>query len=720
MSKKLSHGRKSTAGQNGKRECNNGSAELSTESALDVSESEASLFELAAKFLGKRHSHSEAFVVPTRSESTPGEDELPSAADRFRVLVEQIPAVVFMVFLDGGLSEAYVSPYIERTLGFSQEEWLDDPLRWYGQIHPEDKQRWSIDAANLVMSGEPLRATYRVLARDGKVVWFRCEAKLVRRTNGEPWFVNGVGFDVTELKETEIALQQETAERVRLQQLELERQLAKAEQTESRLAAIVESSDDAIMGKTLEGVITNWNAAATRLFGYEPEEIIGKSMLLLIPPELYQEEQAILRKIRSGGRIANQETHRVTKNGVHLDVSLTISPIKIGGKVIGASTIARDITERKRAQEALRESEDRFRTMAETAADAIFRIDEQSTILFANRAVEKIFGYTTPEVIGQKLTMLMPEYLREVHRSAVERYVRTGSRHVEWGHLEVTGLHKDGREIALELSLGESVRDGRHLFTGFVRDVTERKQIDEKLRLTEKLAATGRLAATIAHEINNPLEAVTNIMYLVKKDPSLSDRVRNYLEIGDAELQRVSHLVRQTLGFYRDRTAPVEIDVAALLNDVIVLYERKLEQKKLRIEKHFEPGCNIQALQGEIRQVFSNILANAIEASPAGGAITIRIRNRKNPKDQTSSGVRVSIADSGAGIPRDVVRKIFQPFFTTKENVGTGLGLWVSKSLVEKHGGSIRFKNRLIGTGGTVFSVFLPCSARAASLVSAA
>jgi signal transduction histidine kinase len=164
----------------------------------------------------------------------------------------------------------------------------------------------------------------------------------------------------------------------------------------------------------------------------------------------------------------------------------------------------------------------------------------------------------------------------------------------------------------------------------------------------------------------------------------------------------------------------VEIDVAALLNDVIVLYERKLEQKKLRIEKHFEPGCNIRALQGEIRQVFSNILANAIEASPAGGAITIRIRNRKNPKDQTSSGVRVSIADSGAGIPRDVVRKIFQPFFTTKENVGTGLGLWVSKSLVEKHGGSIRFKNRLIGTGGTVFSVFLPCSARAASLVSAA
>ena len=543
----------------------------------------------------------------------------------------------------------------------------------------------------------------------------------MRRNNGEPWFVNGVGFDITELKETEQALQRETAERVRLQQLELERQLARTEQTESRLAAIVESSEDAIIGKTLDGTITSWNAAATRLFGYTAEEIIGKSVLLLVPPERYDEEREIFRKLKAGERIASQETRRVTKSGVRLDVSLSISPIKIGSSVIGASTIARDITERRRSQEALRESEELFRTMAETAVDAIFRIDQQSTILFANPAAEKIFGYSTADLIGQTLTILMPDYLREIHRTAVEHYVRTGSRHLDWRHIEVTGLHKDGREIALELSLSESASSGTRLFTGFVRDITERKQMEEKLRITEKLAATGRLAATIAHEINNPLEAVTNVIYLAKKDPSLNDGVRGYLEIADVELERVSHLVRQTMGFYRDTTAPIDMNVGSILDDIIKLYVRKIEQKQLHIQKQFEEGCIIRAAQGEIRQVFSNILANAIEASARNGVIIVRVASCQGWTGERRSGVRVSIADQGSGIPSAIRSKIFQPFFTTKENVGTELGLWVSKTLIEKHSGAIRFKSSVVpGKSGTVFSVFLPCATGKTTLVSAA
>src|SRR5204862_4024155 len=162
-----------------------------------------------------------------------------------------------------------------------------DPVRWYQQIHPEDRDRWSIEAAEMFLTGNPLKSVYRVLARDGRVVWFHCEAKLVRRKDGQPWFIHGVGFDITELKQTEEALQREIAERERLQRLELERQIAKSEQTESRLAAIVESSEDAIFSKTLDGVITSWNASATRLFGYRPGEIIGKSVLVLVPSELH-------------------------------------------------------------------------------------------------------------------------------------------------------------------------------------------------------------------------------------------------------------------------------------------------------------------------------------------------------------------------------------------------------------------------------------------------
>ncbi len=549
--------------------------------APDLDEANGMLRELAAAFLGRIWS-----AQPSKDGDAAGvmdESSLPSMEARYRVLVEQIPAVVFMAFLDGGLSEAYVSPQIEQMLGFSQEEWLDDPVRWYQQIHTEDRARWSAEAAESFVTGKPLKSVYRVIARDGRVVWFHCEAKLVRKRSGEPWFIHGVGFDITGLKETEQALQREVAERERLQRLELERQIAKAEQSESRLAAIVESSEDAIIGKTLDGVVRDWNAAATRLFGYEPEEIVGKSILLLVPPDLHEQEKEMLRKLREGERVAHKQTQRVTKAGEYLEVSLTISPIyDAAGRVVGASTIVRDITEQTRTA--------------------------------------------------------------------------------------------------------------------------------ERLRIAEKLAATGRLAATISHEINNPLEAVTNFIYLAKSDPSLSAQTRQHLEVADRELQRVTHIARQTLGFYRDTTSPMTFDIGRLLDDVLDLYRGKIEYKRLRVDRRYGEQ-EIHALLGEIRQVFSNILVNAIEASPEEGVIVLRAQAGGDWKRPGTAGIRVSIADQGRGIARSARTKICQPFYSTKQNVGTGLGLWVSKNLVEKNGGWIAFRSCVVpGRSGTVFCVFLPCA----------
>ncbi len=241
---------------------------------------------------------------------------------------------------------------------------------------------------------------------------------------------------------------------------------------------------------------------------------------------------------------------------------------------------------------------------------------------------------------------------------------------------------------------------------GTVQDITARKVQEESLRQTEKLAATGRLAATIAHEINNPLEAVTNLIYLAKTDPTTPGPVERMLETADTELARVSQIAQQTLGFYRDTSRPVSIDLNALLQAVVDLFGRKLAGKRLRCVLDLDPGLSVVGLQGEIRQVVSNLLVNAIDASPTTGAfIRIRARHRRRDGDH---GVSVLISDQGSGIPHHVRGRLFTPFVTTKQSRGTGIGLWVTRGMVEKHGGSVRFRSRTDDPAGTVFRVYLP------------
>ena len=243
---------------------------------------------------------------------------------------------------------------------------------------------------------------------------------------------------------------------------------------------------------------------------------------------------------------------------------------------------------------------------------------------------------------------------------------------------------------------------------GTVQDMTPRRLQEEALRTSEKLAATGRMAATIAHEINNPLEAVTNLIYLAKTDPETPESVSRLLEIADGELARVSQIAQQTLGFYRDTTRPVTIDVNQLLHGVVDLFDRKLTGKGLQCTLDLEPGLSVMGLQGEIRQVVANLLVNAIDASPGrGGRIRIRGRHRRRSEGH---GIAVLICDEGEGIPAHVRRRLFTPFVTTKQSTGTGLGLWVTRGMVEKHGGTVSFRSRTVSPSGTVFRVYLPQS----------
>ncbi|HEX7961897.1 MAG TPA: PAS domain-containing protein [Terriglobales bacterium] len=247
---------------------------------------------------------------------------------------------------------------------------------------------------------------------------------------------------------------------------------------------------------------------------------------------------------------------------------------------------------------------------------------------------------------------------------------------------------------------------GSHVI-GIAMDITDRKLAEEALRRTEKLAVAGSLAASIAHEINNPMEALTNLFYLIHENASLDDDAKRFAAQGQEELRRMAHITRQMLVFYRESSRPVEVDLNEVLEDVIGINGPRLKLRGISVQKDFS-AIPLRGFPGELRQLFSNLIGNAIEASPVRGTITVRAHEACD-WPLRRRGVRVLITDQGSGIPEQNRKRIFEPFFTTKGEKGTGLGLWVSQGIVHKHSGFLRFRTRALpGRSGTCFSVFLP------------
>jgi PAS domain S-box-containing protein len=237
-------------------------------------------------------------------------------------------------------------------------------------------------------------------------------------------------------------------------------------------------------------------------------------------------------------------------------------------------------------------------------------------------------------------------------------------------------------------------------------DITEQRRSEDALRQSEKLAATGRLAASIAHEINNPLEAVTNLVYLALRQPA---NVQKYLKLADNELDRIAQITKNTLGFYRESAAPTEVDVSEVLKEVVALYTRKLDFKSIHLQPDYGDNIKVAGYPGEIRQIFANLIANAIEALPIGGYLTIRASKRPASDGSGRAGARITFLDNGSGIAPSVRKRIFEPFYTTKKDTGNGLGLWLTLGLIEKHRGSLHVRSSTeAGKTWTVFSVFLP------------
>jgi PAS domain S-box-containing protein len=362
------------------------------------------------------------------------------------------------------------------------------------------------------------------------------------------------------------------------------------------------------------------------------------------------------------------------------------------------------LTEIQKRDTALLESEEQFRTLANSVPQLAWMAEPDGYIFWYNRRWYEYTGTTPEQTKGWNWQSLhdpnvLPEVL-EKWRASLE----TGRPFEMVFPLRgADGSLRDFLTIVVPVhdAQGRVVR-----WFGTNTDITEQRRSEEALRRSEKLAATGRLAASIAHEINNPLEAVSNLLYLARKQPA---KAETYLKIADEEVDRIAQITKHTLGFYRDSSTPVGLEISDILHGVLGLYNGKLKFKKVVVIERYRKPAEIIGYAGELRQVFANLVINAIEALGEGGTLVIKASKGRDWKIGGAAGVRVSLMDNGAGIDRAKISRIFDPFYTTKGDVGTGLGLWLTQNLVRKHGGSIKVRSRTdAGRKGTIFSIFLP------------
>jgi PAS domain S-box-containing protein len=359
---------------------------------------------------------------------------------------------------------------------------------------------------------------------------------------------------------------------------------ASAAQRLQLLASIVESSDDAIFSKTMDGIVLSWNKAAEKMYGYRANEIIGHSVSILLPPDRPNEVREILDRLRRGEKVDHFDTVRAAKDGNLLAVSLTISPIPDDeGRIARASTIARDLTRSKLAEQAMRNS--------------------------------------------------------------------------------------------------------------------------------EKVITAGRMAATLAHEINNPVEVVTNALYLLAESLPPDVTGRQFLTIAQSELAKIRQITTLTLGLHRgDAERPQQVRVSELIDNVLALYGRKLRKLGVAIETRYESDLRVTAFPAELQQVFSNLIVNAADAlEKSGDKLRIHVFDGLCWNNLAQKGIFITVADNGSGIPDNKRARIFEAFYTTKGSTGTGIGLWVSRGIVTKYGGTMRFRSVVRqGRSGTTFRIFLP------------
>jgi len=339
--------------------------------------------------------------------------------------------------------------------------------------------------------------------------------------------------------------------------------------------------------------------------------------------------------------------------------------------------------------------------------------DDHARFIRMNQFLADMNGPSIGQHIGRSVAELFPGSTGKLIEEGIHRVFAT-SEPVRDLEINVGEPEEDGRVSTWLVNIYpvRSANHGVRWVGAVIVDTTGIKRSQDALRRTEKLAAVGRLSAAIAHEINNPLEAITNLLYLLRRQDGLDDRASAYIEQATHEVARMSEIAQQTLRFHRQSTRAAVTNIGEILDSVLSLHRGKVHGLQIQVERRYRGEVDLLCFAGEMRQLFANLIGNALDASPShGGRLVVALRNSRSWSGPSVAGVRVVIADTGSGMSSPVLRRIFEPFFTTKEATGTGLGLWVSAGIVEKHHGSIRVRSRTVQAGrkpGTVFMVFLP------------
>jgi two-component system sensor kinase FixL len=488
------------------------------------------------------------------------------------------------------------------------------------------------------------------------------------------------------------------------------------ENAEALLDAILDSSNDAIILEAENGIVTGWNREAERIFGYGAEEIVGRPLSLLAPPEEASDIRMLLDRATSGERIEHYETTRRHKNGAVLQVSLTVQPVRdAAGRIVALVQVARDFTAARNAQHSIEIGEAHLRAIVEAIPDGMIVMDESGIVSSFSPAAERLFGYAAGEVVGRNVSMLMPSPDRERHDSYLARYRRTGDRRIIGIGRTVIGRRKNGQTFPMDLAVGEVNIHGKRFFTGFVRDISERRQREDRIHELQsellhmsRLNAMGQMAAVLAHELNQPLTAIANYaeaarQLLLDASAPPPPRVVDFMQKAAGQAERAGEIIRRLRRFVEKRKIERSLES---LNDVVQEASglATIGAKVDAIQIVFQLAADLPSIaldRTQIQQVVVNLVRNAVDILHDADRRVITISSALAEE----GAQEVAVIDTGPGIAAEVLPRLFQPFVSTKA-AGMGIGLSVCRSIVEAHGGRLRAEPN--PEGGAIFRFTLP------------
>ncbi len=631
------------------------------------------------------------------------------ADHRFTALLEAAPDAMICAGQDGRIT--LVNAQAERLFGYTRDELIGQRVEILvpdgdRELHPGHRAAYMADPRP-----RPMGAGMELAGRRRDGTTFPAEISLSTIDTDEGVLVTAAVRDVTE------------------------RRLAA--ETTARLASIIQSSYDAVIGKNLDQIITSWNPGAQRLYGYTAQEMIGRHIRMITSDEDRDREAWLHVKVASDGQVEQYQARRVRKDGTLVTVALTLSPIADDrGAIIGVSTVGRDVTEQQRAQA-------RFTALLEAAPDAMICAAQDGRIALVNAQVERLFGYSRDELIGQPVEILVPDGAREIHPSHRAGYMLAPQPRPMGADMQLAGCRRDGSTFPAEISLSAIDTDDGILVTAAVRDVTERLEIqaererlltqaerdrlERQMHQSQRLESLGQLAGGVAHDFNNLLGVISNYAAFAGEQLASPEATLNLADIRDDITQveqaaeRAASLTHQLLAFARQEVIqPRALNLSDVVNGVEQLLLRTLGEHVELITDLAGQLSPVLADPGQMEQILVNLAVNARDAMPQGGKLTIQtaMANVGEPAASQlglapAQYVTLKVSDTGTGIPAHILDRVCEPFFSTKpKGEGSGLGLATVYGIVTQAGGQLRIYSE--AGLGTTFTAYLPATTQEA------